>query len=72
MNENFNITKEEMEYLDEIYKNYVIIPKGVQSEEIFEINDELDEMLEIEEETMCGVDLSLEKFNRFYKQVDIY
>lgn len=53
------------------YKNYVIIPKGVQSEEIFEINDGFDEVLEIEEETMCGVDLSLEKFNRFYKQVDI-
>lgn len=52
------------------YKNYVIIPKGVQSEEIFEINDEFDEVFEIEEETMCGVDLSLEKFNRFYIQIN--
>lgn len=68
------LIEERVQYIGvtEDYKNYVIIPEGVQSEEIFEINDELDEMLEIEEETMCGVDLSLEKFNRFYKQVDIY
>lgn len=53
------------------YKNYVIIPKGVESEEIFEINDELDDIPEIEEENMYEVDLSLEKFYRFYKQVDM-
>ncbi|EDP10195.1 MAG: hypothetical protein KHZ85_07410 [Amedibacillus dolichus] len=31
---------------------------------------EYDEVFEIEEETMCGVDLSLEKFNRFYIQIN--
>lgn len=34
MNENFNITKEEMEYLDEIYSNY--------DDEVGEVNDGYD------------------------------
>lgn len=35
MNENFNITKEEMEYLDEIYSNYY-------DDEVEEVNDGYD------------------------------
>lgn len=36
MNENFNITKEEMEYLDEIYSNYD------DDDEVGEVNDGYD------------------------------
>ena len=35
MNENFNITKEEMEYLDEVYSNY-------DDDEVGEVNDGYD------------------------------
>ena len=51
-------------------KNYVIIPQEVSSEEIFEVNDEYEDLPEIEESSMYKMDLSLEKFHRFYIPVD--
>lgn len=56
------------------YKHYVIIPEGVDNEEIFEIDEEDEDFdiysMEIKEKTMYQLDFSLEKFHRFYVKVD--